>query len=78
MPRVVDRRRRRFHAHPGGRAAHRHGRPRDRHPRKTAPKPLEILVREAGAFDLLLTDIQMPVMDGIGAGADGRRATFRT
>jgi CheY-like chemotaxis protein len=26
---------------------------------------LEILAREQGAFDLLLTDIQMPVMDGI-------------
>jgi len=26
---------------------------------------LEILTREAGAFDLLLTDIQMPIMDGI-------------
>jgi CheY-like chemotaxis protein len=26
---------------------------------------LEILVRDDGAFDLLLTDIQMPVMDGI-------------
>ena len=26
---------------------------------------LEILSREAGNFDLLLTDIQMPVMDGI-------------
>jgi CheY-like chemotaxis protein len=26
---------------------------------------LEILSREAGTFDLLLTDIQMPVMDGI-------------
>jgi CheY-like chemotaxis protein len=25
---------------------------------------LEILVRENGAFDLLLTDIKMPVMDG--------------
>ena len=26
---------------------------------------LEILAREQGAFDLLLTDIQMPIMDGI-------------
>ena len=26
---------------------------------------LEILVREEGGFDLLLTDLQMPVMDGI-------------
>jgi two-component system cell cycle response regulator CpdR len=26
---------------------------------------LEILTREDGAFDLLLSDIQMPVMDGI-------------
>jgi two-component system cell cycle response regulator CpdR len=26
---------------------------------------LEILTHEQGAFDLLLTDIQMPVMDGI-------------
>jgi len=26
---------------------------------------LEILTRENGAFDLLLTDIQMPVMDGV-------------
>src|SRR5207344_2200105 len=26
---------------------------------------LEILTRERGAFDLLLTDIKMPVMDGI-------------
>jgi len=26
---------------------------------------LEILTRDNGAFDLLLTDIQMPVMDGV-------------
>ena len=26
---------------------------------------LDVLTREQGAFDLLLTDIQMPVMDGI-------------
>jgi CheY-like chemotaxis protein len=26
---------------------------------------LEILTRDCGAFDLLLTDIQMPIMDGI-------------
>lgn len=26
---------------------------------------LEILTKENGAFDLLLTDIQMPVMDGV-------------
>jgi len=26
---------------------------------------LDILTREQGAFDLLLTDIQMPIMDGI-------------
>jgi CheY-like chemotaxis protein len=26
---------------------------------------LEVLVRERGAFELLLTDIRMPVMDGI-------------
>jgi two-component system cell cycle response regulator CpdR len=26
---------------------------------------LEILIREQGTFDLLLTDIKMPVMDGI-------------
>ena len=26
---------------------------------------LEILARESGAFDLLLTDIKMPLMDGI-------------
>ena len=26
---------------------------------------LDILTQEAGAFDLLLTDIQMPIMDGI-------------
>jgi two-component system cell cycle response regulator CpdR len=26
---------------------------------------LDLLVRDAGAFDLLLTDIKMPIMDGI-------------
>jgi two-component system, cell cycle response regulator CpdR len=26
---------------------------------------LDVLTRESGAFDLLLTDIQMPIMDGI-------------
>lgn len=40
----------------------------DRHEIVTAQdgaEALEILTREDGAFDLLLTDIQMPVMDGI-------------
>lgn len=34
---------------------------------------LEILTREDGAFDLLLTDIQMPVMDGIGLALSAAR-----
>ena len=34
-------------------------------PREDGAEALEILTREQGAFDLLLTDIQMPVMDGI-------------
>src|ERR1700709_2684454 len=34
---------------------------------------LEILTREQGAFDLLLTDIQMPVMDGIALPLVGAR-----
>ena len=38
---------------------------------------LEILTREQGAFDLLLTDIQMPVMDGI-ALALAAAAIFRS
>jgi CheY-like chemotaxis protein len=40
----------------------------DRHSVVTAQdgaEALEILAREDGAFDLLLSDIQMPVMDGI-------------
>jgi len=40
----------------------------DRHNIVTAQdgaEALEILAREDGAFDLLLSDIQMPVMDGI-------------
>src|SRR6185312_9758765 len=40
----------------------------DRHETVTAQdgaEALEILTREGGAFDLLLTDIQMPIMDGI-------------
>src|ERR1700692_3119619 len=35
---------------------------------------LEILMREQGAFDLLLTDIQMPVMDGIALALAAARA----
>ena len=31
----------------------------------TAPKDLAFCNQRAGAFDLLLTDIKMPVMDGI-------------
>jgi two-component system cell cycle response regulator CpdR len=34
---------------------------------------LEILVRENGGFDLLLTDIKMPVMDGIALALAARR-----
>src|SRR6201991_445108 len=34
-------------------------------PAEDGAEALEILTRERGAFDLLLTDIQMPVMDGI-------------
>jgi two-component system cell cycle response regulator CpdR len=34
---------------------------------------LEILVRNNGAFDLLLTDIKMPVMDGIALALAARR-----
>jgi CheY-like chemotaxis protein len=40
----------------------------DGHQTETAAdgaEALEILTRENGAFDLLLTDIQMPVMDGV-------------
>ena len=35
---------------------------------------LEILTREDGAFDLLLTDIQMPIMDGIALALSPARA----
>ncbi|MDR3465755.1 MAG: response regulator [Xanthobacteraceae bacterium] len=34
---------------------------------------LEIITREAGAFDLLLTDIKMPIMDGIALALAVRR-----
>ena len=34
-------------------------------PAEDGAEALEILNREQGKFDLLLTDIQMPVMDGI-------------
>lgn len=34
---------------------------------------LDILVRNNGAFDLLLTDIKMPVMDGIALALAARR-----
>src|SRR4051794_1108938 len=40
----------------------------DGHQTETAQdgaEALEILTREQGRFDLLLTDIQMPIMDGI-------------
>jgi two-component system, cell cycle response regulator CpdR len=40
----------------------------DGHEVKTAcdgSDALDLLVREAGRFDLLLTDIRMPIMDGI-------------
>jgi|ERR1700728_168972 len=40
----------------------------DGHDVKTASdgsEALDFLVREAGRFDLLLTDIRMPIMDGI-------------
>jgi len=40
----------------------------DGHEVKTASDggaALEVLVREGGRFDLLLTDIRMPIMDGI-------------
>src|ERR1700755_814234 len=38
---------------------------------------LEILTREAGAFDLLLTDIQMPIMDGIALALSAARCSPR-
>jgi two-component system, cell cycle response regulator CpdR len=39
---------------------------------------LEILARENGAFDLLLSDIQMPVMDGIALALAAARDFPRT
>src|ERR1700759_5749502 len=39
---------------------------------------LEILAREEGAFDLLLSDIQMPVMDGIALALAAAREFPRT
>jgi two-component system, cell cycle response regulator CpdR len=34
-------------------------------PTATARRPLDALLRDDGRFDLLLTDIKMPMMDGI-------------
>jgi two-component system cell cycle response regulator CpdR len=52
----------------------------DGHDVKTAcdgSEALDVLRRESGQFDLLLTDIRMPIMDGI-ALALAARATFPT
>jgi two-component system cell cycle response regulator CpdR len=34
---------------------------------------LDVLTREEGAFDLLLTDVRMPIMDGIGLALNAAR-----
>ena len=44
---------------------HHGGHPKSDGTAQDGAEALEILMREDGAFDLLLTDIQMPVMDGI-------------
>ena len=37
---------------------------------------LDLLAGEQSSFDLLLTDIRMPIMDGIALALSPRRATF--
>jgi two-component system cell cycle response regulator CpdR len=48
----------------------------DGHEVKTAAdgsEALDVLTREEGAFDLLLTDVRMPIMDGIGLALNAAR-----
>ena len=59
-----DRRGRRRPPQPGG-ARVVAGRPRGHRPPTTAPRRSTCSTREHGAFELLLTDIRMPIMDGI-------------
>jgi two-component system cell cycle response regulator CpdR len=48
----------------------------DGHEVKTAAdgsEALDVLTRDEGAFDLLLTDVRMPIMDGIGLALNAAR-----